>query len=245
MSLASIPFIFSAGQTIIASQHNSNFSTIYNVVNGGLDNSNIAAGAGIVYTKLYLAGQLVNTDISPTAAIDGSKLANSGIDLTTKVTGILPIANGGTGSATASLVGGTNISISGTFPNQTVNGTSYMPTYTADSSAVIASALTSEATSSNSYAILKDITLFGQGTLYFTFTLQTLNISYPAYAKIYRNGSPVGTEKIAVGTQPQNDTISGWSNGDHIQLYVHGTSNQGASITNFIVYGTQCTINTN
>ena len=36
------------------------------------------------------------------------------------VTGIVALANGGTGTATPSLVGGTNITITGSFPNQTI-----------------------------------------------------------------------------------------------------------------------------
>ena len=39
------------------------------------------------------------------------------------VTGIVAIANGGTGTATPSLVAGTNVTLSGTWPNQTVNAT--------------------------------------------------------------------------------------------------------------------------
>jgi hypothetical protein len=37
------------------------------------------------------------------------------------VTGIVEVANGGTGTATPSLVAGTNVTITGTFPNQTIN----------------------------------------------------------------------------------------------------------------------------
>lgn len=54
--------------------------------------------------------QIVNADI-----------ASSTIDLTTKVTGILPVANGGTGTASPGLIQGTNITITGTWPNQTIN----------------------------------------------------------------------------------------------------------------------------
>lgn len=39
----------------------------------------------------------------------------------TAITGVLPVANGGTGTASPGLVNGTNVTITGTWPNQTVN----------------------------------------------------------------------------------------------------------------------------
>ena len=52
------------------------------------------------------------------------KINSSGqLDATTGLVGAVPIANGGTGSTTAATVAGTGVSVSGTFPNQTINST--------------------------------------------------------------------------------------------------------------------------
>ena len=68
----------------------------------GTDGSSLAIGAG---------GTL------------GSLAFKSTASLTTDVSGILPVANGGTGTSTPSLVAGTNVTITGTWPNQTINAT--------------------------------------------------------------------------------------------------------------------------
>jgi hypothetical protein len=47
----------------------------------------------------------------------------TGLPLATGVTGVLSVANGGTGTATPGLVQGANITISGTWPNQTISAT--------------------------------------------------------------------------------------------------------------------------
>jgi len=64
-----------SGQPEDVSQVLANFQAIAAILNGQLDNSNIATAAAIAYSKLALTGSIVNTDISPSAAIAQSKLA--------------------------------------------------------------------------------------------------------------------------------------------------------------------------
>ena len=47
----------------------------------------------------------------------------SGVSLATQVSGTLPVLNGGTGTTTPALVAGSNVTITGTWPNQTINAT--------------------------------------------------------------------------------------------------------------------------
>jgi len=54
MATITKPNTFSAGATIFAAEHNSNFDTIYNDFNGNITNVNIASGAAISDTKLDL-----------------------------------------------------------------------------------------------------------------------------------------------------------------------------------------------
>ncbi len=70
MALVSKPFTFSAGAVIVASEHNSNFDTLYNLVNGAIDNANISPSAAIVDTKL---AQITTISKVASSAIDGWK----------------------------------------------------------------------------------------------------------------------------------------------------------------------------
>lgn len=74
MSLITVPNTFSAGAVIVASQHNSNFTTITSDYNGNIENVNISASAAIAYSKLTLTGGIVNADVNASAAIVASKL---------------------------------------------------------------------------------------------------------------------------------------------------------------------------
>lgn len=58
-----------------ATQFNNLVVPLLNEFNGSIDNTNVAAAAGIAYSKLSLAGSVVNADISSSAAIAFDKLA--------------------------------------------------------------------------------------------------------------------------------------------------------------------------
>ena len=74
-------------------------------------------GSAVFATSPTLVTPILGTPTSAT-------LTNAtGLPLTTGVTGQLPVANGGTGTATPSIVAGTNVTVSGTWPNQTINST--------------------------------------------------------------------------------------------------------------------------
>lgn len=115
MSIISKTYTFQNGYPIYAAEHNANFDTIYTDYDGNITNDNISASAGIDYTKLDLSGSIVNSDINTSAAIADTKLAQittaskvsgtaiTGLASTPSGAGALPIANGGTGQATAAL----------------------------------------------------------------------------------------------------------------------------------------------
>jgi hypothetical protein len=71
-------------------------------------------GSAVFATSPTLVTPILGTPTSAT-------LTNAtGLPLTTGVTGLLPVANGGTATATPSIVAGSNITVTGTWPNQTI-----------------------------------------------------------------------------------------------------------------------------
>ena len=71
-------------------------------------------GSAVFATSPTLVTPLLGT---PTSGVATNL---TGLPLTTGVTGLLPVANGGTATATPSIVAGTNVTVTGTWPNQTI-----------------------------------------------------------------------------------------------------------------------------
>jgi hypothetical protein len=62
----------------------------------------------------------LNASSVSSGTLASARLPTSGVNAASITTGTLAVAQGGTGTASPSLVGGTNITISGSWPNQTV-----------------------------------------------------------------------------------------------------------------------------
>jgi len=83
MATITKPNTFSSAATIVASEHNDNFDTIYNDYNGSINNANLASNAAIVDTKL--------------ATIDtGSKVNLSALVITSQTAGDVIYASSAT-----------------------------------------------------------------------------------------------------------------------------------------------------
>jgi hypothetical protein len=79
------------------------------------------AFAGAVTSGSYLRGNGTNVVMATIQAADVPTLNQNTTGTAANVTGLVAVANGGTGTATPSIVAGTNITVSGTWPNQTIN----------------------------------------------------------------------------------------------------------------------------
>lgn len=105
MALIIKPNTFSAGSTIIAAEHNDNFDTAYDCINGNIENANIKAAAGIVDTKLATistANKVNATALSDHVDVNyfhwfsqsAGNLTVTGTGFTAKGVALLSFANG-------------------------------------------------------------------------------------------------------------------------------------------------------
>lgn len=76
------------------------------------------------------------------------------------------------------------------------------------------------------------------GTLQVDFDMWADGAEGWGYGRIYRNGSPVGTQQDA-GTEYEtfSENIDGWSVGDNVELWLYSYSVETAYARNFRIYG--------
>lgn len=72
MGLVTKTFTFSPGSTIVSSEHNTNFDTLYNVINANISNANIETNASIVASKLDLSTISQAVSISGNLTLSGA-----------------------------------------------------------------------------------------------------------------------------------------------------------------------------
>ena len=90
-------------------------TALNNKQNTIVNSDSITEGSTNLFLTTAERTKLVNT--SGTNTGDQTNISGTA----NNVTGIVAVANGGTGTATPSLVAGTNVTITGTFPNQTID----------------------------------------------------------------------------------------------------------------------------
>lgn len=72
------------------------------------------------------------------------------------------------------------------------------------------------------------------GTLRISFTMHANGVDYES-AQVYRNGSPVGTERSSDGTWTEN--ISGWTVGDNVEIWAaQGDGSTAGTVFDFAIY---------
>jgi len=96
------------------------------VAQGGTEASTAQAAintlvGGTIPSGYYLRGTGTNAVMAAIQAADVPTLNQNTTGTAANVTGIVAVANGGTGTTTPALVAGTNVTITGSWPNQTIN----------------------------------------------------------------------------------------------------------------------------
>lgn len=79
----------------------------------------VSNGTDIIVAQNYFAALTLGAAL-PIASGGTGTASTTFVNAATNVTGLLPIANGGTATSTPSLVQGANVTITGTWPNQTI-----------------------------------------------------------------------------------------------------------------------------
>ena len=108
MAIISKTYTFSAGSTIIASEHNTNFDTLYDAFNGNIENVNVKSTAAIAGSKIspvFTSATRVEANLS----VSGSFAVTSGVSLSSAGARISIKTGANSTMGTAMLQGGTAV----------------------------------------------------------------------------------------------------------------------------------------
>lgn len=97
MAFITQQYVAVTGDTLTAAIWNTEFQNIINTFNGGIDNANIQAAAGIAYSKLALSGAIQNGDLAGSIAptkISGTAVTLNGSEVLTNKTLTKPTVQG-------------------------------------------------------------------------------------------------------------------------------------------------------
>jgi len=124
---------------------------------------------------------LAGTETLTNKTINGASNTITNVSLASGVTGTLPVANGGTGTTSPSIVAGSNITVSGTWPNQTINSTASGGGGTVTS--------VSGTGSANGFSLSGTVTSTGNLTLSGSLSSITQNVGITDGVGIYTGGA--------------------------------------------------------
>lgn len=122
---------------------------------------------------------------------------------------------------------------------------SYTSNTATPSDSTLASSLSKSSSSSTTYALLKSITIpagldpYKNSKFRIVFDLRG-DVDRVGYAKIYRNGAPVGTERSRSGTEygTFSEDVDGWKQGDTIEIWGYIVIGREVHVRNLYIKGT-------
>lgn len=112
MGLVSKTYSYSDGAVIQAAEHNTNLDTLFNVINGNLDNANIKSNAGIEESKITFA----TGGHDHSGGSKGAKVSISALTISGEKTGDLIYYSGTAWARIATGTAGTVLTMSSGVP---------------------------------------------------------------------------------------------------------------------------------
>jgi len=204
-----------------------NTTATYDVTFKASGQTGVTVAAGEKCTVYYNGTDYVKVASSVTDGVSTISFGSTGLTPSTAtsgavtVSGTLAVANGGTGTASPALVAGTNVTISGTWPNQTVNASG--------SAASAASLVTTNFTIQESGGLL----IFKYGAT--TIASMTSTGLFTTRSAITSNGTPLQEHLNGSHTRLNRHYIPRRNYADYCCNFVFSSNNHKRSSSSYII----------